>query len=378
MAWMSDEAWEMVSDSRDKKITARSARSTRTHCGKRGAVKFPSDYKTRKELKAMNGDVVSYRMNEPMSWDEFVKMPVDLQRKYIEHLREKFNVPDQYIAEMLGKERSVFVDHLFRLKMSADKWTESTPWDSEGFAAWRLGIEKSESEPAAEETKLEQPIDILDRPMKWGAFKSLTKEQQIEYIKRLMDKYDVPGKALGEMFGVHPTNVTRLVREFGIGSGGPRPRRAWKKDEFWAWVNGTEFYAAETAIDIPEETEHPEIIIGEVGAQNKMNEANETPGLSNSEKEYLDKFVEDLRELSAEVAEGAKAKTEKKTEEPVDIFKNAENAMSAYVSQTETKRAVPEEGKMTFNGNADDILRTIGLLLNNSNVCLEVKWFINN
>lgn len=47
---MTDEKYEFLQDCRDKKITARSARSTRTHCGKGGAVKFPSDYMSKRRF----------------------------------------------------------------------------------------------------------------------------------------------------------------------------------------------------------------------------------------------------------------------------------------------------------------------------------------
>lgn len=354
MAWMSDEAWEMVSDSRDKKITARSARSTRTHCGKRGAVKFPSDYKTRKELKAMNGEVETYRMNQPMSWEEFVKMPIDLQRKYIEYLRGKFNTPDQYIAEMMGKERATFVDHLFRLKMSTDKWMEGNPWDSEGFAAWRLGVEKPESNTAKD--KKEETMGILDRPMTYAEFKKLSDEQKKEYIEYIRKRFDAPNSAIGNMFGVSGDQIGLLSRKLNVGYGRPpRGRRTWDEAGFNAWLNGESVTPVEeTPVDISEETVCNEIVIEET--------PNEIPNLTEQEKEHLDRFVQDLRELSAEVTEGAKKKSEK----------------TESTSETEVKCAVPEEGKMTFNGKADDILQTIKTLLNNTNVCLEVKWFVND
>lgn len=47
---MKDEEYLFVSDSRDKKITARSAGKRRTHNGKRGSVRFPSDHLTKKEF----------------------------------------------------------------------------------------------------------------------------------------------------------------------------------------------------------------------------------------------------------------------------------------------------------------------------------------
>ena len=48
---MKDEEYLFRQDSRDKALTARSARHKRTHCGKGGRVKLPSDYMTKKELE---------------------------------------------------------------------------------------------------------------------------------------------------------------------------------------------------------------------------------------------------------------------------------------------------------------------------------------
>jgi len=57
MPYLPDEQWVMIKDSIDKKNIARSSHNKRSHCGKGGSVKFPSDYMTKKELKAMNGEV---------------------------------------------------------------------------------------------------------------------------------------------------------------------------------------------------------------------------------------------------------------------------------------------------------------------------------
>lgn len=50
---MKDETYLFHSDCRDKKNVARSARNKRTHNGKSGGVKFPSDYMTKKEVGLM-------------------------------------------------------------------------------------------------------------------------------------------------------------------------------------------------------------------------------------------------------------------------------------------------------------------------------------
>lgn len=62
---MTDERFTFIEDCKDKKRTARGAHNKRTHCGKGGAVMFPSDYLTTKEKKAMNGECKAYRMNDP-------------------------------------------------------------------------------------------------------------------------------------------------------------------------------------------------------------------------------------------------------------------------------------------------------------------------
>ena len=67
MALLPDEQYVMISDSIEKKKIARSSHNRKTHCGKSGRVKFPSDYLSKKELKAMNSDVKSYNLNRPMT-----------------------------------------------------------------------------------------------------------------------------------------------------------------------------------------------------------------------------------------------------------------------------------------------------------------------
>ena len=90
---MTDEKYSYIQDVKDKKVTARSARNKRTHNGKGGSVKFPSDYMTKKEIKAMSGEVKSYRLNKPMTWQEFKAMPHDVQYGYIKLLKSKYSVP---------------------------------------------------------------------------------------------------------------------------------------------------------------------------------------------------------------------------------------------------------------------------------------------
>ena len=159
---MKDETYLFISDCRDKKNTARSARNKRTHNGKGGRVKFPSDYMTKKELKAMNGEVRSYRLNEPMSWKEFKAMPDDIKVTYIKLLRERYNVPDTHIAKMVGVTGVTFLKEVARLGICCGHRSGMVKWDKEGWLAWVNGVPAPAAEEVIEEhleVTIEDPVE---------------------------------------------------------------------------------------------------------------------------------------------------------------------------------------------------------------------------
>ncbi len=137
---MKDETYLFISDCREKKNTAQSARNKRTHNGKGGRVKFPSDYMTKKELNAMNGEVRSYRLNEPMSWQEFKAMPDDIKVTYIKLLREKYGVSDTNIGKMMGVSQTPMQREVARLGISLGKGKFQRKFDKEGWLAWCNGV----------------------------------------------------------------------------------------------------------------------------------------------------------------------------------------------------------------------------------------------
>ena len=163
---MKDETYAFISDVKEKKVTARSARHTRTHCGKGGRVRLPSDNLSKKELMKMSGECKSYRLNEPMSWAEFKAMPDDIQITYVKLLRQKFNVPDKKLAEMFGTSKDGISFRFKKLGISMGKRQKRTNWDSEGFYAWLHGVNKLPTTvpeeptevPVIEEVPIEEPI----------------------------------------------------------------------------------------------------------------------------------------------------------------------------------------------------------------------------
>lgn len=167
---MKDETFMFLQDSREKKNIARSARNKRTHTGKRGGVKLPSDYMTEKEKKKMNGECKSYKLNSPMKWAEFKSMPDDLKIAYIKAIREKYNAPDTQIAKMLGITQPPVSVEFRRLGIGAGKTKgRCTAWDKAGFLAWISGVPVPTTDtaevPQAETPEPEQHEEPVTAPV---------------------------------------------------------------------------------------------------------------------------------------------------------------------------------------------------------------------
>lgn len=153
---MKDEEYMFRKESTEKAITARSARRRRTHNGKGGRVKFPSDNLTKKELKAMSGECKSYRMNDPMKWAEFKAMPDDLKADYIKLIRERFGAADTKIAEMLGCHPVTFSRFCKTLGIGVGSRKGSTKWDEAGWFTWVNGMPMPEKTEEPEEIPMEE------------------------------------------------------------------------------------------------------------------------------------------------------------------------------------------------------------------------------
>lgn len=171
MALWSEEEREFHHENSTKKHVAASAFKQRTHCGKGGCT-LPSDFKTKKELKAMNGEVKNFNLNKPMYWDTFKSMPDDLKKEYINGLREKFDVPDMKIAEMFGVIPNT-VSRFFKCYGLAETHKRGNrKWDEDGWDRWRgakidlpeIPVVEENAEDASE-TPVELAGEEIDIPV---------------------------------------------------------------------------------------------------------------------------------------------------------------------------------------------------------------------
>lgn len=342
MPRLPDEQWAMIEDSIDKKRIAASAFKQRTHCGK-GGCNLPSDFRTKKELKAMNGEVKIYRMNDPMSWDEFKEMPDDYKKLYIKGLRNKFNVPDQHIAEMFNVSLAKLTLYLKDLKLEYVHDTEI--WNKEAFLAWRTGarsklVEEVEEVEPVEETKYER------KPMTREEFKKLTDSEKVAYIRWIEDTFGAPGKNIADMLGVSRTYFSHMRTALGCntGSASGASKKNWDSAEFDAWVRGDRVIEEKTIEEIAEEV--------------------------------MEVIVEDLK-AGVECAQEPQEPVETIVE-PVEVAKPESKPVPELVpeSRPEPTRAIPSIGSMTFQSPADQILNMLSMVLGNSNVKLSVQWEI--
>lgn len=92
---------EFYEDIREKKNIAASARH-RVRGSKTRYVGLPSDGMTQAEWKRRNGTVATYNLKQPTDWAGLKAMPADLQKQYIERLRQDYKANAQAIAQMLG------------------------------------------------------------------------------------------------------------------------------------------------------------------------------------------------------------------------------------------------------------------------------------
>lgn len=63
---------------------------------------LPSDFLSPSEKKKMNGEVSVYKLGQPISWQEFKRYPVNMQREYILSLVDKFGCTRGMLCEIFG------------------------------------------------------------------------------------------------------------------------------------------------------------------------------------------------------------------------------------------------------------------------------------
>lgn len=95
----------------EKKRIARGARNKKRGGGR--YVRTPSDYLTKKEREAMNGEVISFDPRKFYTWQEFKALPDEYQLKYVNSLINRYDVGVSNISvEVFGLSKYGLTNHL--------------------------------------------------------------------------------------------------------------------------------------------------------------------------------------------------------------------------------------------------------------------------
>lgn len=160
---MNDAEYLFRQDIKEKKSMLSGARSL-----KRGArskkCSLPSDSLTASQKRAMNGDVQVYRMNAPMTWNEFKKMPQEHQESYIVILKQKYGVNLPQLGAMFGVTNTTLNQYMKKHNFTlVDIHPHTKKMTSEQKVAWEKFLNSSTSE-TSEETTAENATSDVSAP----------------------------------------------------------------------------------------------------------------------------------------------------------------------------------------------------------------------
>lgn len=172
--WLSDEEYVYRQDIKEKKSAGRGAYHKKNG-SKSKKCNFPSDYLTKKEKMAMNGECISYDMKKFYTYAEFKTFPDDIQLRYINGLINRYNVTISAIAEDLFHITPTgFYKHL--KKKDLMQYINKAPNGKssiaiEGRARLMIAIENANKpteevapEPVIEEPAASEPIPEMITP----------------------------------------------------------------------------------------------------------------------------------------------------------------------------------------------------------------------
>lgn len=113
----------------------------------------------------MSGECKSYRLNEPMKWQEFKAMPDDIKVTYIKLLREKFDVPDCELYKMFGTDKDALSRYFKKLNLRVPRKNTHRNWKQDEWFAWVNGVDKLPTPVIEEVAVTHEDIDDIERMM---------------------------------------------------------------------------------------------------------------------------------------------------------------------------------------------------------------------
>lgn len=165
MARMSDFEYDVW----QKKILARNARYKKNG-SKSKKCTLPSDHLTKKEREAMNGEVKSLKLTEKYTYKEFKSFSYDMQKEYLDSLRERYGINLKEIQNALFPETTykAFGQYCLSHGLSKDFPKKAKARTEEQNKAWSIWLHDIPVEDVAipiekEEKKQDSPPEPVKR-----------------------------------------------------------------------------------------------------------------------------------------------------------------------------------------------------------------------
>lgn len=127
-------------DVREKKRIAAGARHRKQGSRSRRCT-LPHELLTPAQLRRKNGAVRVFQLSRPMDAAAWEAMPEDLQRRYIERLRQRYNVGAVRLAAMLGLPREALRLRLEQLGLWDGRVRRMRAEQVEAWERWLSGKE---------------------------------------------------------------------------------------------------------------------------------------------------------------------------------------------------------------------------------------------
>lgn len=193
---MDDGKYLFISDVKERKTIARNSRYKKNGCKSKKCT-LPSDYMTRKEIAAMNSDVITCKFDEFYSWEDFKKFKDSTKIDYIEHICSKYSCSISAVSILVfGLGKTGLSNYISSNKLGI-KVKKVTGYNAKnGYEALKkavLAVHGDKSIPVkstitANIGSATISIDAFDDNV-WNALKDIFKDQKVSIMIDVHERY---------------------------------------------------------------------------------------------------------------------------------------------------------------------------------------------
>lgn len=258
---MTDEKYTLQQTNKERSQLIPSVYKRRTHNGKGGAMKTPSDFLSSSEKRAMCSTMQAVTLTRPISFDCFQKLSPSLQEQYMKSLIETYHGSTSSIAKMFDISEAQVKAIRSGMHINYPGTLDQSKWES--FISFKPEI----------------PMGPISR----GEFDRMVTEDQKAYLQGLRDRYDLTLEQIANLLHMGRDKTNDLMKALGV----PLNRQGVRQDpdKKAAWL------------ELIEKMEAPE----------------EMTDMSDPASEAVEQFVEEVHAIE-EVCEDADFEFEDLTE----------------------------------------------------------------